>query len=188
MDNANNGMMTKVWGPPGWFFLHTVSFGFPVDPETFDTENELAPGTTRNNYKNFFLNVGNILPCRFCRESYLKFVQELPPDVYSRDTLVEWLWKIHNKVNDKLEDTYTDASLEQIKVKYERYRAKCNKGQVARGCSVPLSGRKMCSEVNVLYCDEKNKKYSEIEIFVVFCVIFILGRLVFDYAADKIKL
>ena len=22
-------MMTKVWGPPGWFFLHCVTFGFP---------------------------------------------------------------------------------------------------------------------------------------------------------------
>ena len=27
--NADNGMMTKVWGPPGWLFLHCVTFGYP---------------------------------------------------------------------------------------------------------------------------------------------------------------
>jgi len=188
MDNANNGMMTKVWGPPGWFFLHTVSFGFPVDPDNFDTENEQPPGTTKTNYKNFFLNIGNVLPCKFCRESYKKFVKEYPPDVTTRDTLVEWLWEIHNKVNEKLEDIYPDASLERIKERYERYRAKCSKKQVARGCSVPLSGRKMCSEVNIFYCGEKNKRYSEMTMFVIVFVAFVFGRIIFDYVADKLLL
>ena len=24
--NIDNGMMTKVWGPPGWLFLHCITF------------------------------------------------------------------------------------------------------------------------------------------------------------------
>jgi len=184
MDNANNGMMTKVWGPPGWFFLHTVSFGYPVDPDNFDSENGNPPETTKNNYANFFKNVGDILPCKYCRESYKDFIKELPPDVTNRDSIVEWLWTIHNKVNDKLGDKYSDASLKQIKERYERYRARCNKKQVAKGCSVPLSGRKMCSEINVLYCDDKNRKYSELTVFAFFVIAFFLGRLLFDYVTD----
>ena len=27
--NIGNGMMTKVWGPPGWLFLHCITFGYP---------------------------------------------------------------------------------------------------------------------------------------------------------------
>jgi len=186
--NANNGMMTKVWGPPGWFFLHTVSFGYPVDPQKFDSDNGQPPGTTSANYKNFFTNVGDILPCKYCRESYKNFVADLPPDVTNRDTLVEWLWTIHNKVNEKLEDKYSDASLVAIKERFERYRAKCNKKQVAKGCSVPLSGRKMCSEINILYCDDKDRKYSELTVFLFFCLVFFVGRILFDYVADRIKL
>ena len=25
--NVDNGMMTKVWGPAGWLFLHCITFG-----------------------------------------------------------------------------------------------------------------------------------------------------------------
>ena len=30
--NKNNGLMTKIWGPSGWEFLHSVSFGYPIEP------------------------------------------------------------------------------------------------------------------------------------------------------------
>tara|TARA_X000001036_G_scaffold355051_2_gene336781 strand:- start:2486 stop:3082 length:597 start_codon:yes stop_codon:yes gene_type:complete len=187
-DNIHNGMMTKVWGPPGWFFLHTVSFGCPVSPSDFDRENGIMEGTTKKNYETFFRNVGEILPCRYCRDSYKKYIAELPPDASSRESLVKWLVQIHNKVNDKLEDKYADASLEQIKSRYERYRAKCNKKQVAKGCSVPLSGKKMCSEITVLYCDEKERKYSELTVFLIAVAFFFAGRVFFDKLVDWLKI
>lgn len=192
-DNANNGMMTKVWGPPGWFFLHTVSFGCPIDPSIFDEEHDLPDGTTKLNYEQFFRKVGDILPCRYCRDSYKEFIKEIPPDASSRDTLVEWLWKIHNKVNNKLEDKYPEASLDKVKNLYERYRAKCNKKQIAKGCSVPLSGKKMCSEISVMYCDDKNKKKTwiqspELTVFILAVLIFFVGRILFDRAVDYFKI
>lgn len=154
--NIHNGMMTKVWGPPGWFFLHCVTFGFPVDPVQFDVERGNPPGTTAKAYEDFFLNVGNILPCRYCRDSYKEFLKIEnvgPPNVENRDSLVEWFWSMHNRVNSKLGDTYSDASLENVKESYERYRARCNTNQVAQGCSIPLNGKKMCSKVDVSYCE-----------------------------------
>ena len=30
--NSNNGMLTTVWGPPLWHFLHLMSFNYPVNP------------------------------------------------------------------------------------------------------------------------------------------------------------
>ena len=32
--NVDNGLMTRIWGPSGWLFLHCISFGFPykIDP------------------------------------------------------------------------------------------------------------------------------------------------------------
>ena len=29
---ANDGMMTSIWGPSLWHFLHTMSFNYPVYP------------------------------------------------------------------------------------------------------------------------------------------------------------
>ena len=42
--NSDNGMLTKVWGPPLWYFLHTISFNYPIYPTKED----------QKNYYNFF--------------------------------------------------------------------------------------------------------------------------------------
>ena len=63
--NSKNGLMTKVWGPAGWLFLHCVTFGYPENPDTYDQEYGFPPGTTRNRYRRFFIEVGNVLPCRY---------------------------------------------------------------------------------------------------------------------------
>lgn len=78
-------MDTKFWGPSGWKLLHTIAF------------NEISPNT-----KEFFELIPFILPCKFCRASLTEYMEEDPVDVSSRDALARWLWRIHNKVNDKL--------------------------------------------------------------------------------------
>ena len=30
--NSGEGMLTSVWGPGLWFFLHTISFNYPHKP------------------------------------------------------------------------------------------------------------------------------------------------------------
>lgn len=129
-------MQTAVWGPPGWSFLHSVAHGFPDSPSDFDTENDLPIGTTAGKYKNFFLLVGSILPCKYCRDSYIRYVADSPPRVLSRATLTRWLWEVHNKVNEKLCVKYKSAGYEQVRAKYESYRANCS-DSVALGCTTP---------------------------------------------------
>lgn len=147
--NANNGMMTKVWGPAGWLFLHSVTLGYPQDPDKYDVENGLPNGSTRKHYYNYFREVGHILPCKYCRDSYREFATEIPLSKFmkNRDTLSQWLWIIHNRVNDKLGSKYCDSDFNKIKTRYESYRAKCKALTTEertvnenKGCVTPADG------------------------------------------------
>ena len=50
---SNDGMLTTVWGPPAWHFLHTISFNYPIHP----TKKQ------KKEYRNFIFSLQNILPC-----------------------------------------------------------------------------------------------------------------------------
>ena len=87
-------MDTRFWGPSGWQFYHLIAQTYPKKPDPI----------TQRKYELFFVAMKDILPCRFCRESATKFMDELPlhPALKNKDTLTKWLYDFHNKVNDKL--------------------------------------------------------------------------------------
>lgn len=132
-DNSNSGLITKIWGPPGWTFLHAITAGYPLNPSN---EN-------KKDFLEFFTNVGNVLPCRFCRESYKKFIEngktKLTYDcLESRNTFVQWFIDIHDAVNNKLDIQYASNCQEKID-RFESMRAKCNhKDEKVQGCVTPL--------------------------------------------------
>lgn len=129
-------MQAAVWGPVGWKFLHSVAHGFPENPAEFDAENGLPLGTTANNYKQFFVLVGHVLPCRYCRDSYHEYLRFEPPVTASRATLTRWLWGIHNKVNHKLGVVYDGTGYDKVYHEYESFRAKCVEPS-SLGCTIP---------------------------------------------------
>ncbi len=158
--NIDNGMMTKVWGPPGWLFLHCISFGYPyyINDKNKDHINK------RKDYKNFFNSLGYVLPCKYCRESYIEFIKETPIDKYlnSRKDLTKWLYIIHKKVNDKLgiPECQMPGYNEMTKV-YEAYRAKCKKttseereNNLAKGCVTPADGTPRKCFLKVIECNK----------------------------------
>jgi hypothetical protein len=173
--NLNNGMMTKVWGPAGWLFLHSVSFGYPLKIDNSNSSKKIE-------YKVFFESIGDILPCKYCRESYNKYIQEIPIDDHlnSRDELVKWLYLIHNKVNNKLNVPECDIpTLEEVKEKYEKYRAKCKQSfseTEVKGCVIPKDGVKKFCKLSIV--DEKefftNNDINYCLIFVLIVIIIIL--------------
>ena len=63
---SGDGMLTTVWGPSMWHYLHTMSFNYPVNPSMKD----------KHNYRNFILSLKNVLPCKYCREN-LKIILKL---------------------------------------------------------------------------------------------------------------
>lgn len=153
--SENNGMITKIWGPPAWIFLHSVTMGYPVkfDPNDLDHVNR------RNSMIDFFNSLANVLPCKYCRESYDEYIKESPieSNLSTRVELARWLYDIHNKVNYKLGIPLCDIP-EFIEVydRYEQYRAKCTitdkstslerEQNKHKGCVVPHDGiPKKCS-------------------------------------------
>ena len=186
---SNNGMMTKVWGPPGWLFLHCVAFGYPVKVSKWDYSDNLK----RMEYRNFFKNVGKILPCRYCRESYDKFYKELPIDNFldSRKDLCKWFYNMHNKVNNKLGIPKCDIpSFVDIEKQYESYRAKCKKTtsderkeRLEKGCVIPKDGIPKKSYLKVLGC-QSNNNYILINKNYIYLII-VLIILIFIYLIYK---
>lgn len=83
-------MEPEVWGPPAWTFLHSVTLNYPENPTIKDKEN----------YNNFFNLLGEILPCDKCKRHYKENIKEMPIKLESREEITEWLFNIHNKVNE----------------------------------------------------------------------------------------
>ncbi len=138
--NQNNGLLTNVWGPPAWVFLHSVTFGYPENPDEFDRINGNRIGSTKERYRLFFENLMYTLPCKYCRQSYSQYYASNPIRLESRAELTRWLYDIHNLVNTKLEKPYKDKiTFEDVQDRYESYRAACNDDEKAKGCTSPLS-------------------------------------------------
>ena len=58
----NNGMLTSVWGPSLWHYLHTMSFNYPIHPTA----------QQKKHYKEFIFSLKNVLPCGYCRKNLKK--------------------------------------------------------------------------------------------------------------------
>ena len=86
-------MNQNIWGPHLWFSLHSISINYPLSPSEDD----------KNNYKNFFLNLQNVIPCSICKKNYKRHLIEHPIDNFleNRQKLVFWVIDIHNLVNSE---------------------------------------------------------------------------------------
>ena len=144
MENTNNianpmesGLITKIWGPHMWVALHSISFCYPLNPTEQD----------KKKFYSFFRLVGDMLPCFHCRESYNNFIKcgitKLDDSVFiSRESVTKWLYYLHEAVNKKLGVDY-GVSYEDVVIRYESYRASCNKNDMlekitSKGCDAPL--------------------------------------------------
>lgn len=137
MPNENNGLISTLWGSCGWVFLFSVAFGYPVKP----TDEK------KNHYLAFFRGIGHILPCIYCRQSYLEYIDQgdtkLDMDIMqSRESLTRWLYRLRNRINEKL-DVYYAVTYEEVVDKYESFRAKCGDKQ-SKKCVTPID-MKACS-------------------------------------------
>ena len=88
-----SGMMTKVWGPGCWLFLHCMVAGYP---DKIDKKNKKHVARRKHTIQ-FLKQLPYVLPCKYCRESFIKFSKELPVEKYanSNKDLCLWLYKMH---------------------------------------------------------------------------------------------
>lgn len=119
--NQNSGMSTKHWGPAAWKFLFTSIMGrYPYKLDMNNSEHIII----RNAFKQMLTSLQIVMPCIYCRESFKKFLLELPIEPYlvGRIELMYWLYLMKDKVNKKLLNQelqcYRD---EKLKLKSQYY-------------------------------------------------------------------
>jgi hypothetical protein len=161
--NAGDGMLTSVWGPPMWHYLHTMSFNYPVNPTPED----------KKHYRDFVLNLRYVLPCKYCRMNLKTNLKTMPLKIshmYSRDTFSRYIYELHELVN-KLLKKQSNLSFCDVRERYEHFRARCTeekpkifkfikthsktKKNIEKGCTEPLYGKKSKCVLNIVPQDEK---------------------------------
>jgi hypothetical protein len=87
-------MQPNIWGKPFWTTIHIAALGYQDNPTLVQ----------RKNYQDFYLNLGNVLPCKKCSLNYKRHLEELPIFAYldSNKRLFEWTVILHNIVNREL--------------------------------------------------------------------------------------
>ena len=108
--NSSPGMATFIWGPLFWNLINDVAV---LSDKHWKKWNKKQKDLTIQ-----FWNVFKfILPCKWCRESYTRFIDQEPPFF----PFVDWIFHLHNKVNTKLEKPLLEY--ERFKRKIEVFRS-----------------------------------------------------------------
>lgn len=154
---SNDGMLTTVWGPGMWHFLHTTSFNYPVEPTN----------KQKHDYRNFVLSLRHVLPCGKCRKNLTKNLRKLPitmRHMKSRDSFSRYMYALHEHVN-KMLGKNSGLTFEQVRERYEHFRARCAKKtqrqivktKKEKGCTEPLYGEKSKCVLKIVPQSEKCK-------------------------------
>ena len=162
---SGDGMLTTVWGPSQWHFLHTMSFNYPVNPTAED----------KKYYKEYILSLLHILPCKYCRQNLTNNLKANPisaADMKSRDSFSRYVYKLHESVN-KMLNKRSGLSYCDVRERYEHFRSRCTdekpqvfslerqkKGKFTRkskekGCTEPLYGKKAKCVIKIVPQEEK---------------------------------
>lgn len=164
--NAGDGMMVSVWGAPMWHYLHTMSFNYPVEPTS---EN-------KKHYRDFVLNLKNVLPCKYCRINLANNFKKKPLQMChmkSRETFSRYIYELHETVNKMLNKksnlTYCD-----VRERYEHFRSRCTdekpkvftfkktttRKKKEKGCTEPLYGKKAKCVINIVPQEYKSATFQ----------------------------
>ena len=83
-------MNPNIWGSTLWIFLHLLTFEYHIDK--------------KEDYKNFFKNLSNMLPCIDCQNEYKKYMtdEKIEYILQSKENCMKGIWKFHNSVNKRL--------------------------------------------------------------------------------------
>ena len=163
---SGDGMLTSVWGPAAWHLLHTISFNYPIHP----TEEN------KKDYKEFVENLGDVLPCKYCRmnlKNNLKAHPIKPCHMKNRDSFSRYMYNLHEIVN-KMLGKKSGLSYCDVRERYEHFRARCTqndapkifkfnttrKNQKEKGCTEPLYGKKAKCIIQIVPQEDKKPSFT----------------------------
>ena len=164
--NSGEGMLTTVWGPAQWHFLHTMSFNYPVNPTVKD----------KKHYRDYIYNLRYILPCKHCRINLTNNLKNKPLQMChmkNRATFSRYIYELHEVINKMLKKksnlTYCD-----IRERYEHFRSRCTeenptiftfkssqtKKKKEKGCTEPLYGKKSKCVITIIPQEDKSETFT----------------------------
>tara|TARA_Y100000816_G_scaffold231236_1_gene176487 strand:- start:6752 stop:7366 length:615 start_codon:yes stop_codon:yes gene_type:complete len=164
---SGDGMLTSVWGPSMWHYLHTMSFNYPVNPSKSD----------KNHYKKFILSLQHVLPCKYCRINLKNNFKILPltnNDMENRDKFSRYIYNLHETVN-KMLGKQSGLSYCDVRERYEHFRSRCTidkpkllikkhvnktKKKKESGCTEPLYGKKSKCILKIVPQEKKEKTFQ----------------------------
>jgi hypothetical protein len=123
--NSGDGMLTSVWGPGMWHYLHTMSFNYPIQPSASD----------KKHYRDFILSLQHILPCGKCRDNLKRNFKSLPlttKHMKNRETFSKYVFELHEVINHMLKKG-SGLSYEHVRDRYEHFRSRCVKPILLKG-------------------------------------------------------
>lgn len=163
---SGDGMMTKIWGPAMWHYLHTMSFNYPVNPTNDD----------KKNYRAFIINLKNVLPCKYCRINLSNNFKKKPIqmcNMKSRDTFSRYIYELHETVN-KMLNKKSNLTYCEVRERYEHFRSRCTnekpkvftfkKSKTLKkrenGCTEPLYGKKSKCVINIVPQEDRTATFK----------------------------
>lgn len=146
--DSNDGMLTSVWGPSMWHYLHSMSFNYPTNPTP----------SNKKHYLQFILSLQFVLPCGKCRANLVENFKKLPlqmKDMKNRETFSRYVYNLHELINTML-GKCSNLTYDDVRDRYEHFRSRCVKTAKKRvkiidepdlaktelGCTRPLYGEK----------------------------------------------
>jgi len=173
---SGDGMLTTVWGPSLWHYLHIISFNYPARPTKVQ----------KKKYREFIMNLKYTLPCKYCRDNLknnLKDHSLTAKSLKNRENFSKWMFTFHEHINKMLGKT-SGLTYDEVRERYEHFRARCTIDDTGRpkksvkhrgkksvkvgsgmrknktvkkekGCTVPLYGKKSKCVIKIVPQDKK---------------------------------
>lgn len=108
------GISAILWGPEQWKLLHMIASSYPENPTQKD----------KQNYYEYMVTLGNVLPCETCRYHYKKTLTEMNFNLAvfdSQETFFRFVFDLHNEVNRRLKKPVSNDYV-FVRRKYEMYK------------------------------------------------------------------
>ena len=184
---SGDGMLTNVWGPTLWHYLHVISFNYPNNPTKLQ----------KKKYKQLLLNFQYTLPCKYCRINLKNNFKTFPlkdEHFENRDKFSRYIYNLHEIIN-KMLGKKSNIKYCDLRDKYEHFRSRCtiqNKDDLKNhnkifkynsskfkntvkqmtdksttdkptkesGCTTPLYGKKSKCVINIVPQEKKCKTFK----------------------------